>query len=90
MPLGITSVTLCENCPKAPPVPYFPPIPGDKSRRGTGGKRICGECLDLIGKERCQKPAKIPVRLSPPNEIAIPILSGEHGRIKPCSVNAAS
>ena len=49
---------VCTNCPNAPPLPTMPPYGG--IHRGTGGKSICGECLDLGRK--CKKPPPLPIR----------------------------
>ena len=49
---------VCENCPDAPFFPYSRLDMDEGVRKGTGGKRICGKCLDLIGKKRCKKPTR--------------------------------
>ena len=52
----------CENCPDAPSVPCFPPLAGDRSRFGMGGKSLCGKCIDL-GEKNCEKPSAVPMRM---------------------------
>ena len=58
--IGDYQCHLCENCPDTPPAPSFPPLAGEDSRWGTGRKRICGKCLDLVGKMNCKNPLAFP------------------------------
>ena len=51
---------VCKNCPKAPPAELIPTGPrSDRVCKGTGGKSMCGECLDLIGKKECKKADRV-------------------------------
>ena len=53
---------VCTNCPDAPPAEVYPEGPLKyQVRRGRGGKKICGKCLDLMHERKCKRVDKVPM-----------------------------